>query len=379
MLANHMHPSGLAAAGKAPAPATSGWERGEAYPRIAVFRALQLGDMLCAVPALRALRHALPAAHITLIGLPWAADFVRRIGYVDDFIEFPGFPGLPEREPDLLALPDFFATVRDRQFDLAIQMHGSGGLTNPLVARMEAKAMTGFYIPGAWCPEPELFIPWPEELPEARRLLALTDFLGAPARGEHSELPLLPEEEAAFAELRQQLPVGSRGYVCVHPGARLASRRWGPERFAGVADALAADGYAIVLTGSREEAPLLAEVREAMRAPAIDLAGHTSLGTLAALVAEARLVVCNDTGMSHVAAAVGTPSVVVASGSDPERWRPLDAIRHRVLWHPVPCRPCAHEHCPTGHECAAGVDTGDVVAEARRLLTESLEKTHVPT
>lgn len=360
-----------------PAPASSGWERGEAYPRVAVFRALQLGDLLCAVPALRALRHALPTGHITLIGLPWARDFARRIGYVDDFIEFPGFPGMPEREPDLLGLPDFFAETRERHFDLAIQMHGSGGLTNPLVARLEAEHMAGFFIPGAWCPDPDLFIPWPEDLPEARRLLALAEFLGAPARGEHSELPLYPEEQEDFAELRHQLPIGNRGYVCIHPGARLASRRWSPERFARVADGLAADGFSIVLTGTREEAPILSAVREAMAAPAIDLAGHTSLGTLAALVAEARLVVCNDTGMSHVAAAVGTPSVVVACGSDPERWRPLDQARHRVLWHPVACRPCGFEHCPTGHECAAGVEAEAVVLEARQILSASPEKRHV--
>jgi ADP-heptose:LPS heptosyltransferase len=370
MPADLSDPSGLPDAG------LSGWARRASSPRIAVFRALQLGDLLCAVPALRALRHALPAAHITLIGLPWAADFARRIGYLDDFIEFPGFPGLPEREPDLPGLPGFFAAVQARKFDLAIQMHGSGGLTNPLVARLEARRQAGFYLPGAWCPDPELFLPWPEDMPESRRLLALARRLGAPPQGEEMELPRLPEEESAFSDLRRQLPVGDRGYVCIHPGARFPSRRWGPERFARVADSLAADGLSIVLTGTAGEAGLLAAVRDAMAAPAIDLAGHTSLGTLAALVAEARLVVCNDTGMSHVAAAVGTPSVVVASGSDPARWRPLDEIRHRVLWFPVDCRPCAFERCPTGHECAAGVDAASVVAEARRLLARSPEKSH---
>lgn len=360
-----------------PASRPADWLRQDGPLRIAVFRALQLGDLLCAVPALRALRHALPTAHITLIGLPWAGDFARRIGYVDDFIEFPGFPGLPEREPDMLGLPDFFAAVRERRFDLAIQMHGSGGLTNPLVAHLEARHMAGFYIPGAWCPEPELFIPWPEDLPETRRLLALVESLGIQPQGEHSELPLFPEEMTEFADLWQRLPLGKGGYVCIHPGARLASRRWLVERFARVADSLADDGFSIVLTGTREEGPLLADLRDAMRAPAIDLAGHTSLGSLAALVAQARLVVCNDTGMSHVAAAVGTPSVVVACGSDPGRWRPLDGDRHRVLWHPVACRPCDHEHCPTGHECAAGVEAEAVIAEARRLLVQTEEKSHV--
>jgi ADP-heptose:LPS heptosyltransferase len=84
-------------------------------------------------------------------------------------------------------------------------------------------------------------------------------------------------------------------------------------------------------------------------------------------VAKARLVVCNDTGISHVAAALRTPSVVVASGSDPRRWAPLNRELHRVLWHDVPCRPCAYAECPTGHECALGVTVRDVLDAIHRV------------
>jgi ADP-heptose:LPS heptosyltransferase len=337
--------------------------------RIAVFRALQLGDLLCATPALRAIRAGWPDAEITLIGLPWARDFVRRYDCLDDFIEFPGFPGLPERVPQFSGLPAFFAAAHARDFDLAIQLHGSGALTNPLVGMLGARRCAGFFAAGDDCPDAETFLLWPDDgEPEVRRLLALAERLGAPACGEEIELPILPDEAYACARLLQALPGGRKGYACIHPGARLASRRWLPERFAEVADRLHANGLAIVLTGTESEAPLVAAVAEGMRAPAIDLTGRTSLGTLAALAAAAELVVCNDTGMSHVAAAVGTPSVVVCSGADPRRWRPLDGARHRVLWHPVPCRPCGYEACPTGHECAAGVSADAAVAEALALL-----------
>jgi ADP-heptose:LPS heptosyltransferase len=335
---------------------------------IGIFRALQLGDLLCAIPALRALRMARPQARITLIGLPWARDLIRRTGYIDDFIEFPGFPGLPERSPDLPSLGAFIAAARARQFDLLIQMHGSGTITNPLVGMLGARRTAGFYLPGEHCPDDETYLPWPEHLPEIRRLLALMRHLNIPACGEMLELPILPEERMQFLQLRATLPIGPKGYVCVHPGARMASRRWPVERFAQVADQLAAAGLTIVLTGTHAEAPLLQAIREQMQVPAIDLAGRTSLGALAALVMEAELVICNDTGMSHVAAAVGTRSVVICSGADPLRWRPLDDINHRFLWHPVACRPCAWETCPTGHECAKGVAVQTVVQAGFSLL-----------
>lgn len=336
--------------------------------RIAVFRALQLGDMLCAVPALRAVRAACPDAAITLIGLPWARDFADRLAYVDDFMEFPGYPGLVEIAPDLARLPAFFAEAHARRFDLAIQMHGSGTISNPLIAALGARRTAGFVAPGAWCPDYEAFMPWPRRGPEIRRLLALAAFIGAPARGEALELAIRADERSAFETLRAALSIGHAGYACVHPGARLASRRWHADRFAAVADALADAGLTVVLTGAAAEASIVAKVRERMRRPAIDLVGRTTLGMLAALVGEARLVVCNDTGISHVAAAMRTPSVVICCGADPERWRPLDAARHRVLWHSVPCRPCEHAVCPTGHECALHVRAAAAIAEAMRLL-----------
>lgn len=337
--------------------------------RIAVFRALQLGDMLCAVPALRALRAAAPRSHITLIGMPWAQSFVERFGkYIDELLVFPGFPGLPEQPAQIAALPRFLEEAQRRRFDLAIQMHGSGRLSNPIAALLGAKRIAGFYEAGQYCPDPELFMPWDEAEHEVLRFVRLMTSLGIASQGDALEFPLADADYESLRASHDRLPVPG-AYACVHPGARLPSRRWLPQRFAEVADRLAADGLQIVLTGSADERDIVQAVRSAMRAPALDLCGKTSLGALAALIAQARLVVCNDTGISHVAAALATPSVVVCCGSDPQRWAPLDSIRHRVVGAAVGCRPCMHTVCPIGHHCAEGVVSETVSALATHVLS----------
>jgi len=220
---------------------------------IGVFRALPLGDVLCATPALRALRGAFPSARITLIGLASVRDLVARLDDVDDMLEFPGFPGLPERSPDITALPDFLQEAQARRFDLIIQLHGDGALTNPLCATMGARLMAGFYPPGGWCPDAERYTPWPPRGAEVRRWLRLLQFLGMGTRGEELDLPVRADEQRRFRELAAVHRLQRHRYVCLHPGAHLPSRRWPEERFAQVGDWLAEQGFAVVITGKDDE------------------------------------------------------------------------------------------------------------------------------
>ncbi len=337
---------------KAGVPPESG---GRAPQKIAVFRALQLGDMLCAVPAWRALRTAFPRAEIMLIGLPWARDFAERFAhYFDGFLEFPGYPGLPEIVPALDQLPGFLSAVQAGHFDLAIQMHGCGTITNPLVASFGARELAGFYKAGQFRPDASQFLIYPEELPETWRHLRLMEHLGIPLQGEELEFPLFPEDWLALERIPEAQHLEAGGYVCIHPGARAVQRRWPAEHFAAIADALAAEGRQVVLTGSSTEAALTRKVASAMQAPAIDLAGKTNLGALAALLRQSGLLICNDTGVSHLVAALKVPSVVVFHRlSDREGWPPRDRQRHRVV---------------TGVQ---GVSPQEVLAQARDLLEHS--------
>ncbi|MDB5998554.1 MAG: ADP-heptose--lipooligosaccharide heptosyltransferase [Rhizobacter sp.] len=338
--------------------------------RIGVFRALMLGDLLCAVPALRAIKAAHPQAELSLIGLPSAKALADRLSCVDRFIAFPGYPGLPEVEPDLAALPAFFSRMQAEQFDLLVQLHGSGSVVNAVVAACAPRHSAGFVEPsgtGAWCAEPALYTAWPDRGHEIERLLAVTDHLGLKRQGLQLEFPITAHDREALAQVWPDA-YSAQPYVCVHAGAQLRSRRWMPERFAAVADRLAAHGYSVVLTGTASEQPLVSQVATLMTQPAVSLAGRTTLWTLGALIECAQLLVSNDTGVSHIASALRTRSVVVSSGADVKRWGPLDAELHRVIARDVACRPCAHESCPTGHECARSVSVDDVLAQVPASL-----------
>lgn len=291
-----------------------------------------LGDLLCAVPALRALRAGMPAAHVTLVGTSGTDWFVDRFArYVDELLVVPAWPGLPEVGGDVHQAARFIDAAQDRRFDLALQLHGSGAVSNPFTALLGAKAMAGHHVAGQWCPDPDTFPEYPSSAHEVHRLLGVTRALGIPDRGEALELPL------TSTDLGERLSLVSRGvvpagdYACVHAGASIAARRWDPVAFAAVGDQLAQRGLQVVLTGTPAERAITATVAAAMSRPAIDLAGRTSLGGLTAVLEGASVVITNDTGVSHLAAALATPSVVMFLASDPARWAPLAAARHRAV------------------------------------------------
>lgn len=302
-----------------------------------VFRALHLGDMLCAVPALRALRLALPDARIVLTGLPWAAQFARRFdAYVDEFIPFPGHPLLPEQAVRYDELTSYYAGICERGFDFALQLHGSSDVTNHIVAGFGARSTAGFTRGEASRSARTLLLPELEGGTEAERLLSLLARLGAPDTGTQLEFPVRGDDidELEASKLAPELEPGN--YICIHPGTHKRDTSWPPERFAEVADQLKREfGFDTVLTGSADEAPLARAVARHMRTPAIEATEPMSIGAMAALMSRSRLLICNDTGVSHIAAGLGLSSVVVFSKADIARWAPLDRMRHRCIWDPA--------------------------------------------
>jgi ADP-heptose:LPS heptosyltransferase len=150
----------------------------EYVQKIAVFRALQLGDMLCCIPAIKALRKSYPNAEIVLIGLPWAQSLVKRFdNYFDRFIHFPGYPGLPEQTFDEPAFKKFIDQMREGKFDLLIQMQGNGNIANELMFLMGARHVAGFHNDQCRV-DSELFMEYPEGIYEMTKHLQLMEHLG---------------------------------------------------------------------------------------------------------------------------------------------------------------------------------------------------------
>jgi ADP-heptose:LPS heptosyltransferase len=297
--------------------------------KIAIFRALQLGDMMCAIPAIRALRMAYPEAEITLIGLPWAESFIERFKkYFDKIILFPGYPGLPEQPFNEQEFEMFLKKARSEKFDLLIQMQGNGTIVNPLLLQFGAKNIAGFYNEESFVDSP-LFMPYPASGSEIYRHLLLMQHLSLPLQGDHLEFPLSQKDLLDYKALT--LPVEEKKFICVHAGSRGSWRQWPPKYFAAIADYCIDEGFTVIITGTKEESDITGEVIKCMHRLPIDLTGKTSLGALAVLLKNAFALVSNCTGVSHIADAFDTPSVIISMDGEPERWSPLDKELHKVI------------------------------------------------
>jgi ADP-heptose:LPS heptosyltransferase len=346
----------------------------DAPRRIAIFRALQLGDLLMAVPALRAIRKRFPSAEITLIGLPWAESFVQHFSrYIDRFVEFPGFLGIDEVEVNPERTARFLEEQHARHYDLVMQMHGDGTASNSFALALGGRVTVGYFkdtMPAGMTSGQK----YPDDLPEIERNLGLARMLGCCDCDPGLEFPLLKQDHAEAAALLHRLPLATRPWVGIHAGARSPARCWPVEYFASVADTFAQRFNAqIILTGSPGESTTVQQVADLMQTQPLNVAGKTSLGGLAALISELDLFISNDTGPAHIADAVDIASVTIFGPADYRRWAPLNRERHRIVRHPVKCSPCSYWECPIDHRCLRWIHPDKVIAAGTQLLRPSLQ------
>ncbi len=272
---------------------------------VLVLRALGIGDLATAVPALRGLRAARPTEEIVLGAPAWLEPLARLTGAVDRVLPVDNLS-----VPRLLVAPP----------RLAVNLHGKGPQSHRLLAGTCPERLLAFACPAADFRDGPQWTAQEHEVHRWCRMLAWYRIVACAN-------DLMLHQPAA--------PPLARDVTIVHPGAKDPARRWGPARFAQVAERLERDGHTVVVTGAPAERWLAGKVAELAGLPAgRALAGRTDVGGLAALVAHARLVVSGDTGVAHLATGYRTPSVLLFGPTPPAWWGPLiDRDLHRVIWH----------------------------------------------
>ena len=269
---------------------------------VLVLRALGMGDLLTAVPALRGLRAGYPDHRLALAAPAPLAELAALTRTVDEL--------LPTAELGALAGPSPA---------VAVNLHGRGpDSTRALRALHPGVLLTHAHPEHPGVPGPD----WETDVHEVPRWCRLLEYFGIPA--DPTDLGLARPAQPSLAP----------GAVVVHPGCAFVARRWPAERYGFVARQLAKTGSPVVVTGSADQRRLALQVAAAAGLPQRSvLAGQAGLAQLAALVADASLVVCGDTGVAHLATAYGTPSVVLFGPVSPQRWGPPPQCpQHVALW-----------------------------------------------
>lgn len=304
----------------------------DGQPELLVLRALKLGDLLVAVPALKGLRRAFPGHRLLYAAQGWLAEALELVG---------GFELLPTHGLDQPLAKD------PGSVDVAVNLHGGGPESRARVAALRANRTIGHAGPLLAGP------PWREDLHERERWVRLLEWHGIAA----------DPGDVAIARPKAASPAS--GAAVLHVGAAYGSRLWPVERFAEVARVLAAGGRRVVFTGGAAEALRAAEVCLLAGLPAESvLAGKLGLGAFASTVAEAAVLVSADTGAAHLASAYGTPSVVLFGPASPDIWGPPPGP-HVVLTRPEVRRGDAFAADPD--PALLGVQVSDVLAALRGL------------
>lgn len=355
-------------------------EKFDAVSRIVVLRGGGLGDLIFAVPAMAALKAAYPGSTITLLGTPIHKALLGAVeSPVDEVVVLPFAEGVRPGEEDLDELDRFFAGMRGRNFDVAVQLHGGGRYSNPFLLRLGARHTVGTRTADAATLErtgPYLYYQH-----EPLRALEVVGLAGAfPVDLEARLAPAAggAASHAGRGDTDQPL-------VVIHPGATDPRRRWPAAKFAELAAACAADGSRVVIIGDSSEQELAAGIaRQAGSAAVQSAAGALDMAGLVALLAEADVVVANDSGPRHLAQALGVPTVGIFWAGNVINAGALGRSLHRLhaSW-VTACPTCGIDvtqvgwtapRCAHDDSVVAGIGVDEVYEDVRSLTATKVAK-----
>jgi ADP-heptose:LPS heptosyltransferase len=354
--------------------------------RIAVLRGSGLGDLVQALPAVEALAAAYPGASITLLGTP--AHVALLEGRPSPFTSLevlPLRPGVRDGGPeDPAATVAFLERMRGRGFDLAVQLHGGGRNSNPFLLELGARHTVGTRTEDA--APLERTLPYLYYQHEVMRTLEVVGLAGAVPVELEPRLRLRPDEAAQLRPHRSDAPL-----VALHPGATDPRRRWPASAFAAVASALAADGARVVVVGDRSDVPVATEILARVSDPGglvSSRAGAQSLPELVATLLASDVVLANDSGPRHLAAALGTRTAGIYWVGNVVNAGPLGRSRDRVqIAFTTACPVCGvditqvgwtAERCEHDVSIVADVPPGAVLADVRSLLGDAAHQARGP-
>lgn len=319
-----------------------------------------LGDTVMALPAVRALRRALPGAHLTCLG-PWAVPILEAEPGIDRCGTWPR---------GWRAQAALLRRLRAERIDLAVLFPGS--FTAALAAWLAgARWRLGYREDGRGALLTHA-LPPPGRIHQAAAYLALLEPLGVEAVPATPTLEILRARREEARRLLAEVGVapGHRA-VGIQLGAAFGpAKLWPPERLGAVAAALERDGTPAVFLGTADARPLLDRAAKVLAGTPRSLVGRDHPALLPALLAELAVLVAPDSGPAHLAAAVGVPVVALFGPTDPRLTAPAGP-RHAVLWPRPPCAPCFLRRCPIDHRCLGAIPVGAVVAAVQTRLGPS--------
>ena len=334
--------------------------------RVIVRMANWIGDAVMTLPALASIREGLPNRHIAVLTKPWVADLFSGHPLIDEVILYES-PGIHEGVRGKWRLA---RELKQKQFDLAILFQNA--FEAALIAFLAGVPRRAGYNTDARGILLTQAVPVNGKVKKGHQVdyyRALTAGLG------FESLPVAPSLALTKSRLEEsQRILKSRGLngeeplIGLAPGATYGpAKQWFPERFSALADRFSRNWGARTLvfgsSGDRDTASLL---RKSARTEVSDFTGQTTLSQAIGLIARCRLFVSNDSGLMHLAAALGVPVVAIFGSTDPVRTGPLGR-NCRVVRRPVPCAPCLKTHCPEGLECLEKITVDEVYEAARGL------------
>ncbi len=325
-----------------------------------------IGDAVMTTPAVRAIRRNFPAAEISLLVKPWVAPVFAHSPHVDRLISFED-PGPHKGVAGRLRLA---RDLRRERFDAAILLQNA--FEAALVCFLAGiPVRVGFDTDGRrlLLTHPVRLAPSVKKIHQSAYYLHMLQGAGLATWGRRLEVSIGGRDRKRAADRLSELPAdGPR--VGINPSATFGpAKQWPPDRFAGLADRLAADYRAkILLFGGPGDARLGAQIAGMIKGRCLDLTARTDLGEAMALIEACDLFVTNDSGLMHVAAALQVPVIAVFGSTNPVTTGPYSP-RSRVIRKPLPCSPCLKPECPEGHlRCMAAVDVETVAAAAGEFL-----------